>query len=158
MLRLMLLFGMVSGAMYLTLVWLDVQRRRKMPAGSARPAYLWGLLFSGLFYYGFPLWWWRYGLRRALFIVIACICAVALILEILKFLDWITIDDQGTLMVLGLMFNMPVRAIAGMWVAKKDLAWRKSIVETRTQKLQQQLPPARPLAQRTLEQHPKRDR
>jgi hypothetical protein len=136
MLRILLILGVISGALYLVLVWLDVRRRRKISAESSRPAYLWGLLFALLFYYGFPLWWWRYGLRKALFVLIICICAVALILEILKFLDWIQVDNRAESMVFGFIYAIPIRAIAGIWVAKQDSAWRKLIILKRAQKSQ----------------------
>jgi hypothetical protein len=134
MMRILLFLGVISGIFYLALVWWDVRRYRKKSAESSRPAYLWGLLFAVLFYYGFPLWWWRYGLRKALFVLIVCICAVALMLEILKLLDWIQVDDRQASMALGLIFAIPVRAIAGIWIAKQDSAWRESIVHKRAQK------------------------
>lgn len=98
--------------------------------GIDQPAYsyFWGLVFALLFYYGFPVWWWRYGLQKALELIIACVLAVIALQEILSVSGMIQVDNLGAAVVTGLFVAVPVRAVAGLWVARRDAEWRSRIV------------------------------
>jgi hypothetical protein len=109
------------------LVWIDVWLRRKCAPDSARPAYVWGFLFTFLFHFGFLLWWWRYGFKKALFVVMVCIVSTALFIELFEYFDWLEVEDLHESLFFGLFFAIPIRAIAGIWVANKDHVWRQSI-------------------------------
>jgi hypothetical protein len=100
--------------------------------GKAPPrAYLWGLAFAVFFYYGFPIWWARYGLRRAITLTLVCVCAVGLVQYLLVSADVIEIGNVAESFGAGLLLAVPIRAIAGLYVAKHDREWRIAILAHR---------------------------
>ena len=93
--------------------------------------YFWGLSFAILFYYGFPVWWWRYGFLRSVYLLVVCVGGLALALMALQALG---AEEAGQSLGVGLLLSIPVRATAGLWVAHRDEAWRRAIVYKRTAK------------------------
>lgn len=91
-------------------------------------AYFWGLAFAVVFYYGFPVWWWRYGLQNACKLVISCMLIVAATQAILRYAGLIEVDGFYEAVAFGLLIAVPVRSLAGLWVAKNDKRWRNAIV------------------------------
>jgi hypothetical protein len=49
----------------------------------------------------------------------------------LRYLDVIEVSEFGEPHALGLLLSIPVRAIAGVWVANNDRRWRQAIVKKR---------------------------
>lgn len=94
-------------------------------------AYFWGLAFAIVFYYGFPVWWWRYGLQNACKLVISCMLIVAATQAILRNAGLIEVDEFHEAVAFGLLISVPVRSLAGLWVAKNDKRWRNAIVTKR---------------------------
>lgn len=111
------------------------------PVNSGRPqrtspeapprAYFWGLTFAVLFYYGFLIWWGRYGLGRAAKLTLLCIVAVGLVQILLRSTGMIDIDGIGESFAVGLLIAVPIRALAGIYVARYDNSWRSEIVAQR---------------------------
>jgi hypothetical protein len=142
MLRLLLVLGAVSALLY---VAFSIVRHSTRPSirRSMRPhadqsvlvrpnsAYFWGLLFALVFYYGFPLWWWRYGLLRAVQVMLACVAATALLQAVLRTTGAIQVDGLGESVAASLLLSVPIRAIGGLWVARRDAEWRSAILERR---------------------------
>jgi hypothetical protein len=150
MLRILLTLAAASAAIYVLLALRDWARHARASRtttleehrsatdaldsapGKATPrAYLWGLAFAVLFYYGFPIWWARYGLRRAITLTLVCICAVGLVQYLLVSADFIEIGNVAESFGAGLLLAVPIRAIAGLYVAKHDSAWRFAILACR---------------------------
>tara|TARA_R110002167_G_scaffold12858_1_gene54631 strand:- start:64 stop:387 length:324 start_codon:yes stop_codon:yes gene_type:complete len=99
-------------------------------------AYFWGLAFAVLFYYGFPVWWWRYGLRNTMQLLGICVVLVVAIQTILRVTGAIEVDNFGESMAVGLIIAIPIRVIAGFWVAKYDAKWRRAILLQRKARMQ----------------------
>ena len=102
--------------------WLK-QARGKCSNDAPRRAYFVGLLFAGLYYYGFPIWWWRYGLKTATKLLLACIIVGAILQGMLRAAGLITVRDFGESLGIALLIAVPIRAIAGIWVARRDISW-----------------------------------
>ena len=128
--KIIIILSAISGALYLVLAvinWRMSKRKTNQAKKSPRPAHFWGLLFAVLYYYGFPLWWWRYGLRRTLYLMVVCVGAGILIQELIRQLT-------GESNAVGFLIALPIRAAVGLWVAKRDDAWKKSIAAIRNSK------------------------
>ena len=93
--------------------------------------YFWGLSFAILFYLGFPVWWWRYGFLRCVYLLVVCVGGVVLARIALQTLG---AEEAGQSLGVGLLLSIPVRVTAGLWVAHRDEAWRRAIVYKRMQK------------------------
>lgn len=104
--------------------------QRASPDAPPR-AYFWGLTFAVLFYYGFLIWWGRYGLGRAVKLTLACIVAVGLVQIVLRSAGMIDIHGIGESIAAGLFIAVPIRAVAGIYVAKNDNSWRSAVVAQR---------------------------
>ena len=50
---------------------------------------------------------------------------------VLRSLDVIEVSEFGESLAWGLFLSIPVRAIAGVWVANNDRRWRQAIVKKR---------------------------
>ena len=137
MARILLILTAISVTLYLLLAvtsWLRHSNERKnAPAQAAKPypAYFWGFAFALVFYYGFPIWWWRYGLRNACKLILACVLIVAATQAILRYAQMIDVDGLGESFAASLFIAVPIRALAGIWVAKNDRRWRNAIVMKR---------------------------
>ncbi len=111
-------------------------QKRASGDSSTRHAYFMGLLFAGLYYYGFPLWWWRYGIKTTAKLLLTCIIAGAICQAVLRTIGMIVVDDFGKSFAISMLLAVPIRAIAGVWVARHDKCWRDSIVAERKAKSQ----------------------
>ena len=139
MLRILLILSAISAFIYLLFAfkgWLGQLRRRKHSPDAPPRAYFWGLTFAVLFHYGFPLWWWRYGLRNALKLMIFCVSSVMVVKAILGATGAIDVDGLGESIAASLFIAVPIRAIAGLWLAKHDAVWRSAILLQRKAHLQ----------------------
>ena len=99
---------------------------------SSAQSYVLGLLFATLFYYLFPLWWWRYGLRRTLYIVSLCMG-----IKIFIKLSIGVSEFAGTAesILLFKTLTIPVMVGAGLWVARNDQEWRRVALLKRADKV-----------------------
>lgn len=140
MARFLLILTAISAALYLVLASISwfrhTSERRSVPAWTAQatkpyPAYFWGFAFALVFYYGFPIWWWRYGLRNTCKLILACVLTVAVTQAILRYAEMIEVDGLGESFAASLLIAVPIRALAGFWVAKNDRRWRHAIVMKR---------------------------
>ena len=136
--KILLTLTIISIALYIALAVISwfrhTKERRSIPAHAKEPypAYFWGLAFALVFYYGFPIWFWRYGVRNTCKLIIACVLIIATIQAILRYLDVIEVDGLGESIAASLLIALPVRALAGFWVAKNDRRWRNAIVLKRS--------------------------
>ena len=132
--RLVLLLAAAGALLYVLLAtrsWLRSRRVPRGPSASARPSYIWGFLFAVIFYFGFPLWWWRYGLSKALQLMLVCIGGGMLIQVALRTMDAVEVNGLPGAIAVGLFIAVPIRAVAGLWVARRDASWRAAIVARR---------------------------
>jgi uncharacterized membrane protein YadS len=134
MAKTLLILAAISAALFLILAvlsWRKHKNARKQVSENCtkqNPAYIWGFVFALIFYYGFPIWWWRYGFQNACKLVFSCIAIAAAIQGVLRYLDVIEVRELGESLAWGLFLSIPVRAIAGIWVANNDRRWRQAIV------------------------------
>jgi hypothetical protein len=134
MAKTLLILAAISGALYLILAVLSWRKHKnagkQIPENYTKqnPAYVWGFVFALIFYYGFPIWWWRYGFQNACKLIFSCIAIAAAIQGVLRYLDVIEVSELGESLAWGLFLSIPVRAIAGVWVANNDRRWRQAIV------------------------------
>jgi len=89
---------------------------------SSAQSYVWGLLFATLFYFLFPLWWWRYGLWRTLYMICLCV-GIKMVIK----LSIGASGFVGTLesILLDKTLSIPIMVGAGLWVARNDREWRR---------------------------------
>lgn len=113
--------------------WLRSMRKQD---GTERqpPAYFIGLLFAGLYYYGLPIWLFRYGLKATSKLLLVCVACSALLLIALRILGMVEVEDFVQSLVYGQVTAIPIRAIAGSWVARNDSRWRSAAVQRRSGK------------------------
>lgn len=137
MARILLILTVISTALYLVLAvtsWFrHTSERKSVPAQATKPypAYFWGFTFAMVFYYGFPIWWWRYGLRNTCKLILACVLIVAVTQAILRYAEMIEVHGLVESFGASLIIAVPIRALAGFWVAKNDRRWRHAIVMKR---------------------------
>ena len=137
MARTLLILTAISAALYLLLAvtsWVRrVSEKRRVPEQATKPypAYFWGFAFAVVFYYGFPVWWWRYGLRNSCKLICSCILIVAATQAILLYTEVIDVDGFGESFAVSLLIAVPIRALGGFWLAKNDRRWRNAIVAKR---------------------------
>jgi hypothetical protein len=127
---LLVMFG-IHGLLFCMVAFRDSKRRKVTGLTLPWHAYFWGLMFAGLFYIGIPLWWWRYGFRKMLEMLLICFGVVAATTMLLSMIRVHPSDDVVENLILGLIIGIPVRVIAGLWVARRDAEWRNEIVLTR---------------------------
>lgn len=138
MTRVLLILTAISTVLYLILAvtsWFrHTNERRNVPVQATKPypAYFWGFAFALVFYYGFPIWLWRYGIRNTCKLILACVLIVAVTQAILRYADMIKVDGLGKSFAVSLIIAVPIRALAGFWVAKNDRRWRDAIVMKRS--------------------------
>lgn len=138
MANLLLFLTAISAALYL-LVALTSRFRKaserrnvRVQAPKSSPAYFWGFAFVVLFYYGFPVWWWRYGFQNACKLILYCILIVAATQAILRYANLVEVHGLGDSFAVSLLIAVPIRALAGFWVAKNDGRLRNAIVIDRS--------------------------
>ena len=135
MLKIFLVLSGISALLFCVAAFTGWRRRKKSGSAQPRRAYFWGLMFALLFYYGFPVWWWRYGLRKTLELMLACIVAVMTLQAILRAIGAINVDGLGESFAVGLFLAVPIRAVAGLWVTRRDAEWRSAIILSRKARL-----------------------
>ena len=121
--QIMLGLAVASAVIYLLLVIKGWVKQLKTPDTSRR-SYFWGLAFAVFFYYGFLIWWARYGIKMALKLTLACFVAVGFLQFVLRYAGIIEIDGIGESIALGLFLSVPIRAVGGIYVAYRDVDWR----------------------------------
>ena len=131
MLKILLLLSGLSVSIYLILAFSSWRGARKRGRDQPSLSYLWGLMFVVLFYYGFPLWWWRYGLGRAFKLILTCLAMVGVFQAILSYFKIIHVENFGESIAMGIFISVPIRAITGLWVARKDALWRGAAIQSR---------------------------
>lgn len=135
MARILLTLTVISAVLYCLLAvvsWTRQFRKRgKASIAAPFPAYFWGFTFAVFFYYGFPIWWWRYGLRNAIKLVLSCIFLVAATQAILRLTGMIEVNGFAESVGASLFISVPIRALAGFWVARNDWRWRSAILVER---------------------------
>lgn len=155
MLRIMAILAVSSALIYILLAikgWAKQAARWKVRTRGAQPAhgaraepatpdiprraYFWGLAFAVLFYYGFLIWWGRYGIGRAVKLSLACFAAVGLIQFALRYAGMIDIEGLGESIAVGLLISVPIRAVGGIYVANHDGDWRSAILTQRRMRRQ----------------------
>ena len=135
MLKALLILSGISALLYCIAAFTGWMRRKRSDLVHPPHSYFWGLMFALLFYYGFPFWWWRYGLRKTLELIITCALAVVAIQTILRVTGLIKVDNLGESLAAGLLIAVPVRAIGGLWVARRDAEWRSKFLQSRKKQL-----------------------
>lgn len=136
MTKILLGLAVASVGVYLIIVIIAALRsktkgRHSDRSPNGRPSYLWGLMYAAGFYYAFPVWLWRYGMRNTLKLIGSCVLAVAAIQALFRYVGLIEVNDFRDSLVFGLFFAIPVRAAAGFWVAQNDGRWRQAILSQR---------------------------
>jgi hypothetical protein len=135
--KIILTFAVFSAGLYLLLVIASFmghppnKKDISDPATELPPSYFWGLMYAALFYYGFPVWLVRYGLENTCKLVFLCILVVAAVQAVFRQSGLIEADGFGESLAYSLLISVPVRAAAGLWVAKNDRRWRQSILNKR---------------------------
>lgn len=130
--RFLLTLTVISAGLYLIFALFSAVRRRRIiqsriEVDDVSPAYFWGFAFAVIFYYGFPIWWWRYGLRSAVKITVVCIALVVATQVLLRMSGVIDVDGFVESLITGLLIAVPIRAAAGIWIAKNDFRLRQAI-------------------------------
>lgn len=82
--KIFLVLASGSALFYSAMAVIDWRGRRTECATENPRAYFWGLLFALLFYFGFPLWWWRYGLRKSIWLMLGCMTPVMAVPAVLR--------------------------------------------------------------------------
>ncbi len=133
MLWMQLGLSVVSVVIYISLSqarWLKQTRGET----ATRSSYFAGLFFAGLYYFGFPILWWRYGIRITVMLLMTCIIASAAFQVLFLELGRGGASDSRSTLAIGMLIAVPIRAIAGIWVARHDKRWRDAIVAQRQAK------------------------
>lgn len=87
-----------------------------------------GALFSFVYFLGFPYWWWRYGLRRTVQLLLSCVAAGMTCGLLVRLLP---IDPEDSMFAALLAGQLVGRALGGHWIAVVDARWRREIVQRR---------------------------
>lgn len=108
--------------------WLVTPKASSLPGDEAKKTlgFFWGGMFAYLFYVYLFIGWYRYGFKRTFWILIGCLASVMLIPRLL-------VEDSDDLATYSILMAVPVRAIAGAWVARNDCLWRHMTAERRRQ-------------------------
>jgi len=93
--------------------------RRTDISKEARPSYFIGFLFATFFYYGAPIWIWRYGWKITAIILLACIVAIFVMVKLTSLA--LQFDNMGQNFIAGIILQVPVRVAVGRWLAKYDI-------------------------------------
>ncbi|MDH1430159.1 hypothetical protein N5E89_18075 [Comamonas aquatica] len=134
MLKFFIALSLVSVVLYLLFNargWLRSMRRQN-DTEKQPPAYFLGLLFAGLYYYGLPIWLFRYGLNATFRLLLVCVACSALLLVALRILGMVEVEDFVQSLIYGQVAAVPIRAVAGSWVARNDSRWRSAAVQRRS--------------------------
>jgi len=111
---------LISAVLYLFL-YLKPWRRLKLSntdSSSPSPNYIIGLSFSIFFYFGLPLWLWRYGWKVTAKIILGCILASLLVPELIDLA--IPFDDEEDKYLFSFFIQSPIRVALAIWLANHD--------------------------------------
>lgn len=140
MIRIYLILGSISAALYIlfsVINWFrhpGEDRKKQQLNSKLSPAYFWGLLFASVSFYGFLIWWWRYGFRNCCKLILSFILMVAVTKAFFQYTELIDIDGLAGPFWSGQLISVPMRVLAGILVAKNDKRWRDSIIRIRNAK------------------------
>lgn len=101
--------------------WFNISQYSSIKKSS----HLWGVLFSSLSFLLTPILIWRYGTKKTIFLISFCILAPSIPTYIFD-----NLDDYSKVM-LALTLSIPIKALAGCWLAKNDLRLRKEVIDLR---------------------------
>ncbi|MEH6504372.1 MAG: hypothetical protein V7682_10790 [Cycloclasticus sp.] len=104
--------------LFFLIPWLKSWRKKE-----SGKAYFIGLLFATLLYYGTPVWLWLYGWRTTLLLIISCIGTVFVIAVIIGII--FSVEET---FVIGIFLQVPIRVIAGGWLANNHVRLRSKII------------------------------
>jgi ABC-type arginine/histidine transport system permease subunit len=80
-------------------------------------------MFATLFYYGTPIWLWLYGVKTTFFLIVYSIGAAFILAVILG-----AVFDVSEPTAIGVLLQIPVRVIAGNWLARNHVRLRSRSV------------------------------
>ncbi len=90
---------------------------------ESNKAYFTGLMFATLFYYGTPIWLWLYGVKTTLFLILYSIGSAFILAMILG-----AVFGVSEPITIGILLQIPVRVIAGNWLAHNHVRLRSKSV------------------------------
>jgi len=132
----------ISAALYLFLYlkpWIRLKRNNTCPY-TPSPNYFIGLSFSVFFYFGVPLWLWRYGWKITAKIILGCFITIFLTTQIV---DLAIQFEEGGSFLFSFFIQSPIRVAIAVWLAKHDYLLLK------TRKFPDFLTRKKPLQKRT---------
>jgi hypothetical protein len=112
-----------------------MERSNKRTTLRNPPRFCWlaGLLYSSLFYWGLPILIWRYGIYRALgLIVLPIVVSIGIPYLAAEFFGLISVEEK---IMVGFFALIAIRSIVGVHVATNDLKYRKSALYMRGWKI-----------------------
>ena len=109
-----------------------LERGRCLLALRSVPSFslFFGGLFAGAFYWALPIMIWRYGWRRAANILLVCLAIGTALGFLAASLSMVAVDF-GPRLLLGQLLLVPVRGLAGIYVAKRDGQFRLAALTMR---------------------------
>jgi len=121
---LILFTAVFSAALYL-IFYLKPWKCSKLDDTSPPlPNHIIGLSFSIFFYFGLPLWLWRYGWKVTAKIILGCILASLLVPELIDLA--IPFDDEEDKYLFSFLIQSPTRVTIAVWLAKHDSILKKT--------------------------------
>jgi hypothetical protein len=133
MFEIFLILSILSMAIYFVINVRPWYRSLKSKTGDVRTgSYIMGLLFCGLYYYSLPLLWWRYGLISTIKLILSCVALGALAMFGLRTTGLLKVEDFFDSLFYSQFVAVPIRAIAGTWLARNDMRWRRRAMQGRS--------------------------
>jgi hypothetical protein len=123
--------GIAAASIMLFSILLYIWPLKTSSSKRTVPRALWGGLFAAMYYYGLPVWWWRYGLRNALKLVLTCVASTAFLNVTLRMAGWLKAEDVVESLINSMFLAIPIRALAGFWLVRNDERWATSIAAKR---------------------------
>lgn len=91
---------------------------------SSKFSWLIGFTYAGLFYLSLPFMIWRYGKYRSIwFVAIPFVISFAI--------SYLVASDGGSAMLLGIVLQIIIRAIGGLYIEANDLKFQKKTLVSR---------------------------
>ncbi len=108
--------------------WLMVGRSSEyVKKGEGTWGFIWGALFSSLFYAFIVVGWYRYGFKKTFWLMVVCFLLIFTASGLLC-------DDPDDRLGCAMLMAVPIRALGGAFVSRFDRRWRYSAIEKRHQK------------------------
>lgn len=116
----------IASLIFFCLVWLVTPKASYRPTDDMKKTFgfLWGGLFAYFFYAFLFIGWYRYGFKRTFWILIGCLASAVLIPRFF-------VEGSEDMTIYSMLTAIPVRAIAGAWIARNDHMWRHMTAESR---------------------------